>query len=268
MNPTAFDEPLKNSRILFDYSKIKYNHEMTFLDIGGGFVGAKGKETLFEETAKRINESIGRYFAREQFKDLEIIAEPGSYYVDSAFTLVTNVIAKRVSDVNGEKSFMYYIDEGAYGGLNKPMHYADFEYKPIVLKEIGADDLIFETSSIWGPTCCGLDRVSKSIKLPELNYGDQLAFENCGAYTITLSSCFNGRPKPKNIHLVSPTCWSSIKDAFHNKQSKALLNVEVIVEDNKVANSTSRNFMFGFFSYIVSYLSFVSIGKLTHQASN
>lgn len=50
----------------------------------------------------------------------QIIAEPGRYVVASAFTLATNIVAKReVNDDNGSLvSTMYYINDGVYGSFN------------------------------------------------------------------------------------------------------------------------------------------------------
>ena len=51
-------------------------------------------------------------------------------------------------------------------------------------------------SSIWGPTCDGLDKINDSCLLPELNIGDWLYYEDMGAYTISAHSAFNGFSKP------------------------------------------------------------------------
>ena len=44
-----------------------------------------------------MNEQLKELFPLENYQDLEIIAEPGRYFVTSAYTLVTNVIEKRTS---------------------------------------------------------------------------------------------------------------------------------------------------------------------------
>ena len=44
-----------------------------------------------------MNEQLEELFPLESYPDLEIIAEPGRYFVTSAYTLVTNVIEKRTS---------------------------------------------------------------------------------------------------------------------------------------------------------------------------
>lgn len=52
-----------------------------------------------------------------------MIAEPGRYFVASAFTLATNIVAKReVTDDNDSLvSTMYYINDGLYGSFNSKL---------------------------------------------------------------------------------------------------------------------------------------------------
>lgn len=54
-----------------------------------------------------INMALDAYFPDDE--GIEIIAEPGRYMVASAFTLVVNVIAKRVvaRDEHGESKSLY-----------------------------------------------------------------------------------------------------------------------------------------------------------------
>ena len=51
-----------------------------------------------------MNEQLKELFPLENYQDLEIIAEPGRYFVTSAYTLVTNVIEKRTSKSKSGKA--------------------------------------------------------------------------------------------------------------------------------------------------------------------
>ena len=84
----AFREPIKNARLLFNHVKKMYNHQMTLLDIGGGYPGEHSD--LFNAMALDINKSLDLHFPASN--DLKIIAEPGRYFPCTAITLVTNVI--------------------------------------------------------------------------------------------------------------------------------------------------------------------------------
>jgi len=187
-----------------------------------------------------------------------IIAEPGRYYAASAFTLCVNVIAKRImssassssssssspaqttdaicvnesnsqfyfdsSSIDASKSMMYYINDGVYASFNC-LFYDHAECTPVLLK---GDELTSELklykSSIWGPTCDGLDVVVKECFLPELNTGEFMVFKNMGAYTISGAVAFNGIPLARCIYVAS-TSWDIIKEAFNEPVDETYLNV-------------------------------------------
>ncbi|TWW53950.1 Ornithine decarboxylase 1 [Takifugu flavidus] len=67
--------------------------QFSLLDIGGGFSGKDFPVTL-QEFSEVINGALDEYFPFES--GVQVIAEPGRYYVESTFTLAANVIAKRV----------------------------------------------------------------------------------------------------------------------------------------------------------------------------
>lgn len=56
-------------------------------------------------------------------------------------------------------------------------------------------------SSIWGPTCDGLDCIVKSTRLPNLKLGQWLMFRDMGAYTAAAGSNFNGFNLPETVYL-------------------------------------------------------------------
>lgn len=101
-----------------------------------------------------MNRSIDLYFPSP---DIQVIAEPGRYFVASAFTLACQVHSKRDVLKNGTiDSIMYYINDGVYGQFNcKITEFKDVH--PITLKS--TDEEMFN-SFIWGPTCDSLDLVS------------------------------------------------------------------------------------------------------------
>ena len=88
---------------------------------------------------------------------------------------------------------MYYINDGLYGSFNCVL-YDHIVPNPRVLKS--ATDAVTTNSSVWGPTCDGLDKINDSCLLPELNIGDWLFYEDMGAYTVSGHSSFNGFMKP------------------------------------------------------------------------
>ena len=77
---------------IMNYGK-KFGFNMNLLDIGGGFPGNSDTEKQFAKIATAVNQALEKYFPNDD--NIRVIAEPGRYYVASAYTLATNVIASR-----------------------------------------------------------------------------------------------------------------------------------------------------------------------------
>ena len=71
------------------------------------------------------------------------------------------------------------------------------------LKDNVKSDAKLVKSSIWGPTCDGIDVVLKNYMMPEIEIGDSMAFKNMGAYTIAGACPFNGIPIAKCLYTAS-----------------------------------------------------------------
>ena len=84
---SAFADAVMRARSAFDMGK-DAGYEFTLLDVGGGF-----EDATFENTAAVLAEAIERYFPVRDH--IRLIAEPGRYYVSKAFSLATNIIARR-----------------------------------------------------------------------------------------------------------------------------------------------------------------------------
>ncbi|KAG6890658.1 hypothetical protein C0992_000228 [Termitomyces sp. T32_za158] len=196
-DPSAYTDAIRRARAVFDMGK-EAGFLFNLLDIGGGF-----EDSLFEEAAGFVTQAIERYFPNRQ--GLNIIAEPGRFYVSKAFKLAANIIARRAPHdhipghdhiSSDQPSVMYYINDGIYGVLSCVV----FDHKtihPYVLSLNGSFHVPASEpqspSSIWGPTCDSIDCVSPKTTLPSsLQVGDWLGFDNMGAYTICAASQFNG----------------------------------------------------------------------------
>lgn len=250
MSPKAFSESIQNARILFDYAREKFGCKMHLLDLGGGYPGSSDSQSidLFDQISKEINAALEQYFPIDLFEQindsdenkLRVIAEPGRYYACSAFTLCVNVIAKRVmnqqqngaeqktqanqveTNVDPSKTIMYYINDGVYASFNC-LFYDHAEVFPIIIKENGSTENKLYKSSIWGPTCDGLDVVVKECHLPEINQGEFLVFKDMGAYTLSGAVAFNGIPLARCIYVAS-TSWDTIKEAFDEQVDEPLVD--------------------------------------------
>lgn len=191
---------------LFDEAEA-LGFNMTLLDIGGGFPGDNDK--TIDEVSLYVNQGLDTYFPDS---NVRVIAEPGRFYVASAFTLVTNIQSKKNiydAPTDNVNHVMYYINDGVYGSFNCLL-YDHQVVKPILLHPRAADEKRFPTT-IWGPTCDALDQLVVDIPMPDCEIGDFIIFENMGAYTIPVASPFNGFPLPKVFCFIARDVWQMIR---------------------------------------------------------
>uniref|UniRef100_A0A667WVJ9 ornithine decarboxylase n=1 Tax=Myripristis murdjan TaxID=586833 RepID=A0A667WVJ9_9TELE len=163
-----------------------------------------------------INVALDEFFPPEC--GVQIIAEPGRYFVESAFTLAVNVIGKRAmmeeaAEQNSNVStlyvvMMYYVNDGVFGSLsfliNDPASGCVLPYLQKVKHKL-------HTS----PVCL-------VCLLPELQVGEWLLFDNTGAYTVCLATDFNGFEKAHIFSVVTPETWQVLQD--HTSDSAGSVN--------------------------------------------
>ncbi|MHB0964504.1 MAG: type III PLP-dependent enzyme [Gemmatimonadaceae bacterium] len=162
--------------------------KMNLVDIGGGFP-APYDETVrpFKELARIINSEINRLFP----KNIEILAEPGRFFVATAGTAVSKIIGKSVRE--GKPS--YYLDDGVYHTYSGQIF--DHCKYPVKAFKRGKTRL----SAVFGPTCDAFDVISMAEDLPELNRDDLVYSEMIGAYTYASATTFNGFSPAKVVHV-------------------------------------------------------------------
>jgi ornithine decarboxylase len=163
-------------------------HEINILDIGGGFPAAYDKHVKpFSQLAGKINAEIERLFP----KQIEILAEPGRFLVATAATAVARIIGKAVRD--GKPC--YYIDDSVYHTFSGII----FDHCQYHLRAFKPGKT--EICAVFGQTCDGLDTISQSEELPELEIDDLVYSENIGAYSNASATWFNGFPPAKVVHV-------------------------------------------------------------------
>jgi len=163
-------------------------HELRILDIGGGFPAPYDRHVRpFGELAKKINAEINRLFSKE----IQIIAEPGRFLVATAATSVAQIIGKAVRD--GKPC--YYIDDSVYHTFSGII-FDHCQYHLHAFKK-GAKEIC----AVFGQTCDGLDTISQSEELPDLEIEELVYSENIGAYSNASSTWFNGFPPARVVHM-------------------------------------------------------------------
>jgi ornithine decarboxylase len=206
----AFYQAVKNARQVFNDGE-DLGFKLNLLDIGGGFPGVDDEAINFEEVCDQLKSAFAEYFPPES--NVRIIAEPGRYFVASAFTSVTNITSIRsVKDEteSDNDGFMYYVNDGVYGSFNCILFDHQHPQAQALVTENKPKKLY--RSSIWGPTCDSMDCITMEAQLPEMEMGDWLFFKNMGAYTIAAASKFNGYSVPKVIFTCNQALWERIRD--------------------------------------------------------
>jgi len=183
-----------------------YGFSMEILDIGGGFPGDidfNDENDMFFKMAKVVNDYLEKYFPEEEFPSLSIISEPGRYFVSSAFYLLTKIVGKKFitkdschkENIKDMEEVMYYLNDGLFGGfLIKFWEPEMIHLKPILLNDKEPRKQVLST--FWGPTCDSSDFVLKKVVVNEMFVGEYLITSKYGAYTVPLTTPFNGMEKP------------------------------------------------------------------------
>jgi len=179
-------DALEMASIIFRDAKLK-QLPLQMLDIGGGFpIRHFDYETdYFADMAPTINKEINRLFD----SSVRIIAEPGRAMVGSACTLAMKVIGKSIRF----NKHWYYLDDGIYGSLSGLLYdHCKYQYRAL---RKGKPQI----STLAGPTCDGLDVISTTEEMPELEIGDIIYTPNIGAYSIASATDFNSIPRARVV---------------------------------------------------------------------
>jgi len=165
-----------------------------FIDIGGGFgIPYKNDEPEIdiETVAKLVTERFIENCKKSSFGTPVLRLEPGRYITGNAGILVTRVTGKK-------ESYRNYVgvDAGMNSLLRPALYGAHHRIEPLF-----PDSIDTSKTDVCGRICENSDIFARGIRLPALKTGDILLFKDCGAYGYTMSSNYNGRPKPGEIVL-------------------------------------------------------------------
>ncbi|KAJ7925141.1 ornithine decarboxylase [Mycena leptocephala] len=166
-DPSVYTDAVRRARTAFDMGA-DAGYRFSLLDVGGGF-----EDALFEQAASFLTDAIDTHFPDRT--ELKIIAEPGRFYVSKAFSLATNIIARRAplgDPPPGPPSSppSYYINDGVYGAFNCILFDHQIAH-PYVLSMAGS----FHVAAS--------EPLHPSSLPAALRVGDWLGFHNMGAYT-------------------------------------------------------------------------------------
>ncbi|XP_008304947.1 antizyme inhibitor 1b [Stegastes partitus] len=212
----AYTHALSDARCVFDMG-IDLGFNMNILDIGGGFTGS---EFQLKQVESAVRPLLDAYFP--QLSGVQVLAQPGSFYVASAFSLAVSVIGKKVvarhwdsldqGENNEDTKFLYYMNEGVYGPFSRKL-LGNSIAAPSVHKHVLCAGEAVYPSSLWGPTLDQLDQVVERCLLPELSVGDWLLFSNMGVCGLEEFSCLSSSPQLPVYYTVSTSDWYEMQEA-------------------------------------------------------
>ncbi|KAH7405400.1 hypothetical protein KP509_15G068700 [Ceratopteris richardii] len=188
-DPSSFAHGIAQARQLFDVAKSMGLTCMRLLDIGGGFVSDGGFGVSFSAAASSINEALEKFFPPSL--GITVIAEPGRFFAEESFTLAAQIFGNRIRQKEGLEIAEYWINDGIYGSMNCLL----YDHAKLLVRGLHVSSAQGKEgcqSTVFGPTCDGLDTVMQNIWLPRLDCGDWLVFPRMGAYTAAAASSFNG----------------------------------------------------------------------------
>ncbi|MDI6818289.1 MAG: diaminopimelate decarboxylase [Methanothermobacter thermautotrophicus] len=167
--------------------------EFEFIDFGGGL----GIPYTPEEEPLDIDEFASKITGLFKDKLSEyglgrpmMCLEPGRYIVGDASYLLT-----RVNTIKESYRKFAGVDAG-FNTLLRPAMYGSYHH--ILVAERPLDEPS-EKMDVAGNVCESGDLFARDRQLPEINEGDVLAIMNAGAYSFSMSSQYNSRPRPAEV---------------------------------------------------------------------
>ena len=167
--------------------------EFDFIDFGGGI----GIPYTPEESKLDINvfaEKITDLF-KDKLNEYSLgkptmCIEPGRYIVGDASVLLT-----QVNSIKQSYRKFAGVDAG-FNTLLRPTMYDSYHHIVVADKP---DAKATQKIDIAGDVCESGDLFARDRPMPEIEEGDVLAILNAGAYSFSMSSQYNSRPRPAEV---------------------------------------------------------------------
>lgn len=157
----------------------RYNLNLDYLDIGGGYYGDMPGKPTFNDYVDTIADTLEPFF---DFSELKLIVEPGNAIIASPFTFYSSVIDTKLI---GDKRIV--VLDGSRNDIDPFYHKSD--YFKSFLSDNSGRKLVGHQVYV-GCTCLENDRLFEMDDSFESQVGDILKFSFVGAYTSCLSPLF------------------------------------------------------------------------------
>jgi ornithine decarboxylase len=190
-NPMAWASALKDlKRPLKDLKKAKIDIE--YLNMGGGFPCNYASTEDDDLNLQDIASKTLKAYRKLPYQP-KIMLEPGRGMVATSGILVASVIGR----VERPTHTWLFLDAGVYNALFEAMAYQGSTRYQVssIWRSFNSGETMF---ALAGPTGDSPDIITREALLPkDIDIGHRLLFHNVGAYSLVVTSPFNGFPKPK-----------------------------------------------------------------------
>ena len=179
----------------------KFELQLEYIDIGGGFFGDKPESPTYEMYASTIAEILKKYFKPEH---TALIIEPGTAMIASSFSYLCKAF-----DIKKHKNKNLIFTDGSFVHTDFQMNQRKYSYELLSTKETNKSRY---DQVVTGFTCMEKDLFLEiSSGEYEVNINDYLLLQNIGAYTLNFTPLFIEMP---------PAVYVNSKGAFHLVREK------------------------------------------------
>ncbi|MBM4241102.1 MAG: diaminopimelate decarboxylase [Euryarchaeota archaeon] len=169
--------------------------EFEFIDFGGGLgipYHPDESKLDIEVFSKEITDLFKEKLSQYDLKNPSMYLEPGRYIVGDASVLLT-----KVNTIKNSYRKFAGIDAG-FNTLIRPAMYGSYHHIVVANQPHEKPN---QKIDIAGNVCESGDLFARDRPMPEIREGDVLAILNVGAYSFSMSSQYNSRPRPAEVLL-------------------------------------------------------------------
>ncbi len=186
------------------------NLNLTSIGLGGGFGIAyvdSDKPAQISDIAQALNQTVLEQAKTYGIEITKITVEPGRYIVGPpGITLYTVGTVKPVALTNGDSRLYVSVDGGMSDNIRTALY--DANYTAILANRKSTAEMVL--SRVVGKHCESGDVVVRDCYLPaDIRCGDLIAVAATGAYCRSMSSQYNGTPRPAVVGIAGqqPAIW-------------------------------------------------------------
>lgn len=181
LSPMPFIKGAKKTGDFVRFFK-RHGFNIRYVNLGGGF----GVVHHPDEKPLDFKPIIKAYRDFSKIHKVKLFLEPGRFLVSNAGYIISEIIS-----IKKRKGLpLYILDAGMTENPRPALYRAYHHIEPLLAKTRGRVKV-----RVAGPLCENTDEFG-IYHLPKLGIGDRVLIHNCGAYTRTMASNYNGRLLP------------------------------------------------------------------------